>query len=539
MPTPRPFGMRSTIIFLVLFGAFCSVLEYGRVLHLRPQPHHIWRQTIALSITRNYHDQHRDFLDGQVSNLYLDDGWSGKAAAEFPLLYYGVAKLWTLTGRSEFAYRLVMLLLHVLGAWALFATLRKMFGHTAPATAVALIFLSAPALVYFAIGFMTEVPALDLLLLGLFALALHRERRGGWSLGGAMLLFTLAGLLKVTAMMVPLTLMLVLLVELVFPARTRRLGHLFTEQRWMAMLLLAVVCATVWTWYAYTLRYNHLHHGSFSNQEVQPPWRMGADELARAWRFGSTLLPGMVHHWSVWLLTALALTFLLVRHRGLPIGLLACNGALVTGTALYTVLFFPALNEHDYYFILPLVMPWCLIASALWALGRQWPGLLGSKWTLVALGALAVLNMAYAREDHLMRTRGGASPVREADSFPLHTEADLVYWQESQWWTRGGLMDIEPYSRSIGIAEDDTVICIPDHSVCAALYLAGQRGWQNFGTLHDLGDSLSMALYRDRGAKYLYVLEEDWLKRPYMKAFTRHPVGEHRGVKIYDLRGQP
>lgn len=163
--------IQGLLLFGVLFALFCGLLEYGRVLHLRPLPHHLWRQTVSLSITRNYHDQQLDFLDTQVSNLYLDKGWSGKAAGEFPLLYYGVSKLWNWTGRSEAAYRVVMLVLHALAALALFDLLRRILGRNGLAAMVALLFLASPALVYFALAFMTEVPAMDLLLIGAWALA--------------------------------------------------------------------------------------------------------------------------------------------------------------------------------------------------------------------------------------------------------------------------------------------------------------------------------------------------------------------------------
>jgi hypothetical protein len=294
----------------------------------------------------------------------------------------------------------------------------------------------------------------------------------------------------------------------------------------------------VWRWVAYTQAYNHLHEGSFSNQEVQPYWAISEDLFRKSWGFGSTLLPGMIYHWSLWAFVVACAVIVAYHIRSIPRGVLGLNAALLGGTLLYVALFFPALNEHDYYFILPLLTLWVLMTTAVWALGRSFPKLLRSRITLGALALFLVLNAAYAREDHLIRTRGPQS-VKAAGSFPLHTAAQCAYWQEVQHWSRTGTLDLEPYARSIGISPWDTVVCVPDNSVCAALYLSGQRGWQNFGTLNDLEDSLSMAFYRDRGARYLYVLEDDWLDRPYMKAFTRHLVGQHRGVKIYDLRDQP
>jgi hypothetical protein len=335
--------------------------------------------------------------------------------------------------------------------------------------------------------------------------------------------------------MVPLALMAVQAAEMVLPKCAARNGRVFERHGLLMLVLHAGACLLVWAWYSYTMRYNKLHEGSFSNQEVQPPWRMPQWEVERAWDFATSLLPSMVHHWSVWVLMLVAIAFLARHTRLVPLGVLVLNVVLLAGTALYTVLFFPALNEHDYYFIIPLVTPWCIITSALWMLHRHRPVALAHRWGLVGLCGLSLLNIAYAREDHLMRTRGHGT-VRSVGTFPLHDKRDLDYWQESQYWDLSGLLNIEPIARGIGISPQDTIICVPDPSVCAGLYLAGQRGWQNFGTVHLLKDSASMALYRSRGARYLYVLRPEWLQQPYMRAFTQHPVLEHEGVRIYELR---
>ncbi len=530
---------RRTIQGLLLFGAlfalFCSLMEYGRVLHLRPLPHHLWRQTVSLSITRNYYDQQLDFLDTQVSNLYLDKGWSGKAAGEFPLLYYGVAKLWNWTGRSEAAYRVVMLVLHALAALALFDLSRRILGKNGLAAMVALLFLASPALVYFALAFMTEVPALDLLLIGAWALALHRSSNDRSALVVAMFLFTLAGLLKVTALMLPLTLLAILVVEAVGRHRLGVHGPLFTRRPVAAGLMLLACCAVVWWWYDYSTEYNHLHFGSFSNQAVMPPWEMAPEAVVQAWGFAKTLLPGMLMHVSMQVLMVAAAVHVLFRYRRLPIGVRAANVVLLLGTAAYTLLFFPALNNHDYYFIIPLLAPWTLLLSSCWILQQQYPRTMAGAPLLIGMGLLTLINMEYAREDHLMRTRG-EGPVAGQVWTPLHTPAQVDQWERCRYWGMAGLLDIEPVARSLGVLPSDTVICITDNSVCAALYLAGQRGWQNFGNLRDLQDADALEFYRARGARYLYLIDAKGSWRDYMEPFTRRPIGEHHGVVIHDLR---
>ncbi|HNA32675.1 MAG TPA: hypothetical protein PL106_06095, partial [Flavobacteriales bacterium] len=40
----------------------------------------------------------------------------------------------------------------------------------------------------------------------------------------------------------------------------------------------------------------------------------------------------------------------------------------------------------------------------------------------------------------------------------------------------------------------------------------------------------------DLGASYLFVVNERWLAEPYLQRFYRYPLGQHRSVRVFDLR---
>ena len=115
--------------FILAFFLMCCAYETGRVLHLRPQPHHLWRQTDCVSLAWNYYDTTVNLFEPAIHNQFADDWTSGKTAGEFPILYWLVGMLWRITGPSEFTFRLIELLLHFAGTLALFASLRRVIGY--------------------------------------------------------------------------------------------------------------------------------------------------------------------------------------------------------------------------------------------------------------------------------------------------------------------------------------------------------------------------------------------------------------------------
>jgi hypothetical protein len=184
---------------------------------MRPLPHHLWRQCNSLSLTQEFYSYEWNILEPGVHSLIADDLTTGKSAGEFPLLYYVVAMIWKVVGKSEFIYRVLMLMLHAWGTWALFRSIQEILRDGAWAVMVSLFFFTVPAVVYFAISFITDVPALDLVLIGVLPMILYMKdgRRG--HLIGTMLAFTCAILIKVTAAILPVALFLMILAGMVLP----------------------------------------------------------------------------------------------------------------------------------------------------------------------------------------------------------------------------------------------------------------------------------------------------------------------------------
>src|SRR5690554_7009792 len=87
----RKYGLLVLILFTMSLG-----YQYHKVLFLKPQSIHQWRQADCLSITKNY-EESLNFFQAEIHNFISDGESSGKTAGEFPALYYFMGVLW----RSE------------------------------------------------------------------------------------------------------------------------------------------------------------------------------------------------------------------------------------------------------------------------------------------------------------------------------------------------------------------------------------------------------------------------------------------------------
>lgn len=518
------------IAVLAVFVLLCSAYEYGRVLPSPPQPHHLWRQTNCLAIAYNYYAWEWNLFRPAVMSMISDHGMSGRSAGEFPIIYYLIGLLWKVTGPKEIVFRILMLLLHAVGTLALFRAAALVIGDRFWAGFVSLLFFTSPAVVYFTLAFLPDVPALDLSFIA-WALLIDGVRRGRErAILGSAAVFALAGAIKLTALMSPLAicahLLLARALNLEGPTTTIAKG---TQRRILLSYGMAIL--TVSLWVGYTYWYNHLHGGEYSHQGTWAYWDLSPEERSRASRSGASVMPGMLFHDTAWALFLFCAPLLLLFQRDR--GILLLNGIFILGTILFVLLWFVALDNHDYYFIVPMISLVVLLVSTIIGLRARVPRPMSALPTRILLVLFFAINALYAREDHVMRTRGPMS-MDALDLLLPHGQALEQHYSIMGYWQYEPLLDIRPSMRAHGILRDDKVIVLPDETIGVGPYLVGQRG-ENSLSLY-IVDAPAIQRAIARGAAYLVLLEvpEQW--RPWIGPFLEHPLFEHRGVRVYDLR---
>lgn len=521
----------STWLFIAGFVILCSAFEYGRVMNLRPFPHHLSRQTAALSFTYTYWLKGNDFFDPQLQHLAADGLSSGRTVAECPILYFAMAKLWHLTGPSEFAYRAFMLVLHFLASLGLYRTLRRVLGHGVWAALTSLFFFTSPAVVYFAISFMPDVPAFDVMLLGLAALFWHWPRRSTSGLIMAALLFTLAGLLKLPALMAPVALLILLLGESLFPRRFSG-SRPFFERKLLAALLFGGVLLVNFAWYSWSKRYVDSHGFPFSHSGTWAIWDLSPEQLDQALKGGVGVMVWQLFDTPAWIMLGAMLLFLVLHFKRLLLSEWLVLACLLGGVALFTLLWFITLDAHEYYYIIPLLLPILVMALFLRVLRTTYPRVFTSAWTMGAFVVMLSYHAVYASNNHRMRTRSNGPFVPE-HYLPLYHPDEAFFWDMAQYWSMVPCLRMEPYLTSIGVGHDDKIIIINDRSVCAGLYLLKREGWVNFGM--DPFNSAALEARIRQGAGYFMYQENFWTPEPWLLPYLGRQVGEFEGMRVFAL----
>ncbi|MCO5276266.1 MAG: glycosyltransferase family 39 protein [Flavobacteriales bacterium] len=510
------------------FVLLCFLYEYGRILHLRPLAHHLWRQTNCLSLTREYYVGEWNLFKPGVQSLIADGLTTGKSAGEFPLLYYVMGMLWKLIGPSEFAYRVLMLAIHAWGSWALCRLVERLTNDRFWGVMVSLFFFTVPAVVYFAIGFLTDVPALDLVLVGCLAYLRYMKGGGKSQLALGTAAFALGMLLKLTAAMLPLALAGIGLLALAFPDRFAIPG--MNKERLRRMLAsIAVGLMATAAWVAYSYQYNRAHGAEYSYQGTWALWDLSHEDAAKAWDFARTI---MVHQFFTLPGYALLVFFglYLVRYvRSLPKAILLFLAVLVGGVILYTLLWFIALDNHDYYFIAPLVLPIAVVIIALWHMRNGGHLLYRSFWFKGVFLLVTVYQVVFAMNNIRMRQQDYTMA-----GWMRTNAVEREHWRLTQYWDMTGLLDIEPIARLHGIRPDDIIVAAPDISVCQTLYLSNQVGFNEFGRpeLH----CPDLVNFVEHGAKYFYLIGDGEELRGRFAGCLGNPLFEHGAIKVYDIR---
>lgn len=521
-------------LLVLCFIAMFSAYEGGRVLHTRPYPFHLWRQTDCLSITANY-QQGQSFLEPEIHSRIADDGYSGLSAGEFPILYWAIGQVWKLTGQSEFVYRLFGILLHFIATWSMFHALRRLLQSDFWALVSSLLLFTSPVIVYYSVGFLTDVPAFDLVLIAWYFMVRYaQEQRRRWWIW-AMALFALAALLKVSAGISLVAIMGLLALATVAPKAFGKHRKLLPPAGF-AWAPVALALVAIFAWYVYAEGYNDRHNGRYTFNNVWPIWEMSIEEVDRAWTWATQILVFQVFDTSVWLLLTAVLLVLLVKLERIPWPVALLNGALLVGVVAYALLWFHALDSHDYYFINPMIALLVLWATFLWWLRRDHPKVFNSVWLKVAFSVLLVYNVAYAATNMQMRYTVFA-PIDASGILPLYHDHELEFWSAVDYYGIRSTLDMEPALEELGIPKDALVIYLDDISINGSLYLMGRKGFTNYG--HDWSDPATFERLIQRGASYLMFAEDRWKDDPVLQPYLKRLVAKHRWAYIYDLRDLP
>lgn len=519
------------LIFTTIYIVISLFYSYHKILPQRPQPYHQWRQADCLSLTYNYYDGTATFFEPAIHQYFSDDNTSGKSAGEFPLLYYFMAKFWQVFGQSEFAYRLFTYLLCFISLFALFKLLKELFENKFYAYIGSFLVLTSPVIAYYSINFLTDVPAFNLMLSGWYYYYKYFKQKEIRYFIVALLFFTLATLLKISAGMSLVALIGIYSLEFIAVIFKFKKNSILNKP-WQEFILFFLAVIIIIAWYVYAEYYNSLHGGKYTFNGFWPIWEMDKENIKRVLGFSKDFMIHQVFSFPTLLVLIFMQLILLLKHHNLFFTLL--NLFLFIGVVLYLILWFNALDNHDYYLINPIALLLVVFTSFLLLLKNKYSSIFNSISFKIFLSLLLLFNIAYASNNIKMR-HWNLFQVEKEKLLPLTFKSEIAFWDYIRWGVNTNFYTIENFNRNLGIKPNDLVISLPDNSINISLYLMNQKGYNNF--VDKLSDSTAIADRIGKGAKYLFVSDSSVFKNTHVQPFLKFPLGNYNNsISVFDLQ---
>lgn len=520
--------LKKDFLFVLLFTAM-ACFYYDSVLHQGPLNIHLWRQTDCLSLARNY-AKGAPFFKGEMCALLGDDFTTGLTAGEFPVLYYTVGQFWKIWGESYFSYRVFYLLILFGGIFAFYKALRITFGDFAVAVLMAALLFTAPVLVVYGVSFLTDAPAFSFVLMALYFFVRYIKDQKYRFLSFCLAFFALAGLIKVSSLMIFFFLFMVLLAETLSFKSLGNNKTLFRVNRWEWLGFLSVF-AVVFSWYLYAHYFNELHRFKYTFNNIYPLWIVPQEQLKPLLSEVQVFASYVFFSRPVIVLLFGVGTINLFLWKKLPPLAYWGNLVILSASALYFVLWAPLLGVHDYYYVALLALFIGVFMPFLWFVKSHHPKVFGGYVFKMVLAGFLVYNFLYCNA--VVRLKTGTAPEREYAIVGNDEFVERMQW--ANWDTQDNLKRFErmpPYLETIGIKPDDKIISLPDFSFNTTLYLSGHRGWTN-----ELKFSKPEEIerLRQKGAAYLFISDPAVLQEEYVRPFIHQKIGNFEGVDIFKL----
>lgn len=470
------------VVFSGLVLAISLYYNYPSVLLLRPQSVHNWRQCDGASLALCYYQEGMHFFKPQTQGLYSDNLTTGFASpSEIPILYYMVAVLYKIFGYHEFIFRALNLFLFYLGLFYLFKFARLVLRSDFFSYTVVILLFSSPIIVYYANNFMPNTGALSFSLIGWYYFYRYYLNKKTGTFLLSILFFGLAGAMKITELSGPI-------IIAVFMAADR-LGLLNLQldskrQFLIKSVALVAIFAIVTAWVMYAKAYNNHHISHQFSTFTFPIWNLDRSDIAFVlhkmhviW-FKDYYYPRTFY----FMLACIPLTIIFYKRSNRI--LLIASFIQLAGLLLYSMLWFEALGDHDYFFISFYILPVFLFINFFVILKSF--RLPRAIMLLLQAGMLLFLihNITHAKVQHEIRYHSWMNDFNEMQD---------VY-------------TVKPYLKRINIHRGDTVVFYPSIYL-RPLYLMNLKGWtirQYDSVTSEVikKDSLQMREYVARGARY-------------------------------------
>lgn len=496
----------AVLFFLLAANWFYYYVGIYSYLEVRPTSIHSSAQCQRASIALNYYEVDMNFFKPRVQK-YSEMG--GVTGVEFPIVYYLDAVAYKVFGFNEVYGRLISLSIVTLGILCFFMLAYKFLGSIWMALTVAGSAAFSPALLFYAPNFMPDAPSMALVLASWFFFFRYVETKRKTSLNVFFVLSALAGLIKVVALISPVALLCIAVLDKWGFYKRTQTERIFPNL-WPILLKTIAAMLVVVSWYIYANWLAHAYHNeTFSLSPVQ------GDEGTLKSVLENIKVLWLNHYYSTegFNLMLYSIVLLVLLSKWVNRLLFSVTFLFFLGNLVFVYFFLNQFIHHDYYIIsiLPLVFFLFLtLADAVMRFSR----IVFSPLLLVYF-ILLFFNMKEAS-------------LNCRKNYEMRYSNEIYYWvaDERAWF------DLEPRLRAEGIKRDDLTICGFDDTFCSSLYHINQIGF----TLATWDDSTRVGEYlRFPKSKYLVLNDSARFNKLYPNDLQKHILLSHRGLIVYKL----
>jgi len=486
-----------------------GIYLYQDIVTYPPQSIHRWRQSDCLSICQNYYNNGFHFFEPEVHNQNSNDKTEGRSVGECPYYYFIIALLFKVFGPYYMIFRVLNILIVFTGLIYMYKLIHIISKSFLLSLFGTLFIFTSASLVYYTNNFLTDPIALSLIITGLYYLFRFRENLLIKNFIVFCLFAVLAMLLKITAGLGYIAAIGVIFIGFVFKNHFK--DEILKTKKYKLLIPVLVSVLIIATWYAFAIKYNTQNNSTYFSTKTWPLWSLSGDEIKTVLKAIWDYNLGVYFHLSmhIFILTALIFTFYHYKMLNKSENLFLI--ALLSGNALFFVMWFYAFWYHDYYIINLLIVPIFIFAFAFKILNIKYPKIATSKITALVLSVFLIFNMLKTRKE--IQTRYNGWPI---------TEIQDIY----------GYYYLQPYLKQLGIQYPDKVICLPDTKPSYTLYLMNLKGWTGSNG-PDTKEKINVFI--EKGAKYLIYHGELTEQYQVLKQYMNYPVGKFDNINIYNL----
>jgi 4-amino-4-deoxy-L-arabinose transferase-like glycosyltransferase len=426
-----------------------------------------------LSFVANYFNYGNGFFEPQVFNLTSVDG---KAACEFPILYYITAQLYTIFGEQEFILRLITITIVSLGFFSLFKLLILILDDILYALIFSFLFLSSTVLLYYTNNFLPDASALGFTLLAWYYFYLFKKRNKKY-LFISFLFFTLGSLLKATYFINPIAAVSTIIV-LDLLAKNKLID--IFKSNFRLLLIFFISTALLLSWNLFAIHYNAINKDFYFLVSTRPLWDIDRQSIMEVWDYISNYWYSKYYYQSTIHFFVIAFILGIVFIKKANKTFLVPGIIMLIGSIFYILLFYAQFKDHDYYFITLIPTIIILVVNAFITIRNKFPKLLNNYIAKILLLGLAVLSINYA-----------SSKLEERYSITNNEFAEIGVV----------LSDTRNSLDSLGISKHAKVIVFTDKTPNGGLYFLNRKGWNVSDTTAAGINKISD--YKNLGAEFL------------------------------------